>query len=334
MPTIPKPVTKVITERKFGPISRADASAKKAETPTQEEEEDTLPEGFFEDEDEVPSPAQKTPPPAQKREVADPELDSVLDAADKDLDFLSSGKKRTSIQREKGAIPTERPHPPTPPKVPEKDLPPISRPSEEIDLTPPEDFLTEKDGTIAGTRPSPSVWDDLKKKEPEGSEECANITPQRMVYMNFSKTFKESYRTSAFEEKPCFSNVFVEKIHPEDPEFEAIVFAHAPNNPYFISSPFKFLEKTDFLRIFQKAFLGAIFELSYATPYYKTKEGLHQIYFSSYTTRKADITYVTLLDLVSPAGNGPFYREVKLNENLSTFEAHQIFRVSINVLFL
>ncbi len=330
----PKPVAKIITQKAISPLSRADLSkpknfpkpatpAKVEELQPEDKEEalftEEMENDFLDnlDEDipveEKPAPKREEKPLAKQEKKATKEIKSqekkvvpeknmseALDLAEEELSFLSSGSKK--IEKE---IPAKQEK-----KEPEFTTTEII--TEEKPST-PERYL-QKEVKIPFVSTEPPI------KEIQGK----NIT------LNFQKKYESCY-IPVEGQNPCNkeANIFLREVAPETPTYFEILNAHKEVKSS-IASPFKFFSKPDFVHVFQKAFLGAIFDLSYSTPYYYTKAGTHHLYLSSQIVEKAKMLHVVLLDVLP----NKVRMENTFFADLLDFSIHRILLVSVNALYL
>lgn len=338
----PKPVAKIITQKVISPLSRSDMSKPKGfpkpkapepveELPpedkdeallTQEVEDDFL-DSLDEDipeEPKAPVKKEEKPKPVVKEEkkatkeiqkkaevekVPEKRFEEILDSAEDELSFLSSGTKKI----EKELLKKEEPK-----SFSKKEgifIEPLETPKQ-IEVTP--DFLQKEIKGNSFVSISTPVKETAK----------ANIT------LNFEKKYESCY-IPAEGQSPCNkeANIFLREVIPNSPTYQEVIEAHKETKNS-VASPFKFFSKPDFVHIFQKAFLGSVFDLSYSTPYYYTKAGTHHLYLSSQIIEKAKMLHVVLLDVLP--------KKLKIEEtffaDLLDFTIHRAILVSVNALYL
>lgn len=333
----PKPVAKIITQKTISPLNRADLSkpknfpkptppAKIEDLPpedkedalfTQEMEDDFL-EGLDEEipaEEIKPTPKKEEKPVVkqekkatkesvvkqEKKVVPEKDMEEALDLAEDELSFLSSGSKK--IEKELPVKETQ-----------------IKK--EQVFTTPetPEEKIPASEKYLQPEVNIPFVSTEAPIKEIQGK----NIT------LNFQKKYESCY-IPVEGQNPCNkeANIFLREVAPETSTFFEVVNAHKEVKSS-IASPFKFFSKPDFVHIFQKAFLGNIFDLSYSTPYYYTKAGTHHLYLSSQVIEKAKMLHVVLLDVLP----NKVRMENTFFADLLDFSIHRILLVSVNALYL
>lgn len=340
MPTVPRPVTKIITKKVISPLSRADMSTTKVmqvknpptkstseepfhpedenESKLTEELDDEVADALLEKEpileekqespttvfstNELKTPLQQTNVDSIPTKKEEKDLESVLENVEEELAFLSSGTKiiPKTLSPEKILTPMEK-------EVDE--IPTVKREEPNIEQVPlQEDF-----------------WEDDKKYK----EVKTDIT------LDFNKKYESCYVDGKLHKENASANIFIREVSKESFTFHQVLQAHQfPSKGIYIVSPFKFFQKQDFVAIFQKAFLGIIFDLSYATPYYYTKDGTHHIYLSSQIIEEDKMPHVVLLDLLPQREH--FYSKQNLsnNKDFIHFSIFRILLVSANVLYL
>ena len=364
MPTPPRPVTKIITQRIIQPLSRADMSKSKPQKPVPvpveeplEDEgpedasetkdlEDVLVESISEGEGPISEPLPPPTPPKKdyecgkcgqaishpqrheclKKETAventipntkpktvtakeDPvkDLDEALDNAEADLAFLAMGEKKVSSP---------------------KKSPPVEAPVDEE-----QEFYNKKIKSDLHVR-TPKI-EQVPVSEDFFQDDDTYKEGDQKVSLSFNRKYESCYLNQKLNKPLPTANIFLREVTKDSQVFHSIVKAsNIPNPNLYISSPFKFFEKQSFVQIFQKAFIGTIFDLSYATPYYYTREGTHHIYLSSQIVEEDEMPHFVLLDLIP---NKPrFYekRDLLKKEDFIDFTVSRILLVSANVLYL
>jgi hypothetical protein len=337
--SIPKPVTKIITLTPISPISRADMSAKKKAPVTNKASEDL--KKVLQEEKKIkneiinsitPKEEKKEiknetinsiTPKEEKKEIRQkvenpaeigiddlPEatlqaLDLVMDSTEECLSFLSSGKQKEN-KAEDGKEPIL-----------------ISTPFEKESLC---DKYSEPEMKQKNR--------DVKYKSLDSYEEhlCDKFPEPESQQKNISLDFNKKYDSIYFykEEKDSSANIILKEVESSSKLFLDIVKAHNNSPSICIASPFKFFSKTDFIAIFQKAYFGYIFDLSYATPYYYTKEGSHHIYLSSHMVEQNNRLNVVLLDLLPRKINPQLFEY----NDFADYSLHRAILVSANALYL
>lgn len=353
-PLPPKPVTKVITQKVISPLTRADLSKPRAmqqkptpsssppvEEPLEEEGiEDVLDtenlenevladmaqdepvvnppsepkkEEIFSSENKKSEQSNTIPKKEKNIEESARELEELMNGAEKELEFLSTGtKKHNKVSVENSSIKKENI-----PSIKEKEKKEVVKKEETIS----KELESSQESSV-----KEDFWeDDRKYKEVD-----------LKVSIDFSKKYTSCYLNAKFSTCPPGANIFLREVPRDSIIFRNIVQVHnqiSPNN-VFVVSPFKFFQKQDFVSIFQKAFLGTVFDLAYSTPYYYTKEGTHHIYFSSQIIEDEKMPHFVLLDLIPKKIKIYNKQDLNKKEDFTDFEVYRIVLVSINALYL
>lgn len=325
MPEQMKPVTKIITSQAISPLSRADMSKPKAmqqktkpvenlpvlkpETPEDNLEttelEDDLMDSLLENEPVVevktPTPMKKEAPPQTVKNKVVVKKEKPSTDVTEDLDNLIDSA--------------------------EEDLAFLSTPSQKEEKTPAKRIIsTIKEDTPvsvpeASFEETSKFWDDYKKLE----------NKEMVVSLDFTKKFESCYLSKPEEKENNSANIVIREV-TDNSLFNYVLKTIQDN--VFISSPFKFFNKQTFVSVFQKAFLGVIFDLNYATPYYYTKKGTHHLYFSSQVMTEENMPHIVLLDLIPKRPRIYDSKDIPSEEDLTTFDVNRILLVSANVLYL
>lgn len=347
----PKTVKKITNTRPISPLSRADLSKPKAlqqelkaaEQKAKQEERELLEKTFEESnalEEEIinsmaqDKPAAKTkveqppvarpaakPIPSKKAKIEEPELpsedslkelDNVLDNAEDDLSFLSSGGKQKQEEKKETMKASSNEIKLAQQKIPARDEPVLETDPFELEEEAVEYYKEQE-----------------RRYVPEMSDNS--------VTLDFGKKFESCYLPVGGSESSCeeSANIFLREVEFPSHIHEDILHTHNDHGKgTCIASPFKFFTKPDFVKIFQKAFLGIIFDLSYSTPYYYTKSGTHHIYISSQIIEQSNMLHVVLLDLIPKKAHIYDQRNVLAQADFVDFSLHRALLVSANALYL